>query len=45
MTYLGGLKIDKNMVVVMNRVSICIRLATPPLKVFPTDETAIDIDI
>jgi len=45
MAYLGGLKIDKNVVIVMNRVCIRIRLATPPLKVFPADETAIDIDI
>lgn len=29
----------------MNGVCVCVRVATPTLKVLPTYETAIDIDI
>jgi len=33
------------MVIIVNRVGIRIRIATPPLKVFPADKAAIDIDV
>ena len=44
-TYLGSLKIDENVMIVVDGMCICIRIASPPLKVFPAHEAAIDVDI
>ena len=45
LSYLGGLKIHKNMMIIVNRVGICIGITTPSLKVCPADEAAVDIDV
>lgn len=44
-SYLGGFKINEDMVVVMNRVGVCIGFATSSLEVFATNETPINIDV
>ena len=45
MTHLGGFEVDKDMVIFVDRMSIRVRTSTSSLKVLPTNETSIDIDV
>ena len=44
-THLGRLKVDKDMMIIVDGMCICIRIASPPLKVLPAYKAAIDVDI
>ena len=43
--YLCCLKVDENVVIVMNRVCVCLRLAPSPLEVLPANKTPVNVDV
>lgn len=44
-THLGRLKINEDMMIIVDGMCICIRIASPPLKVFPAYKAAVYVDI
>ena len=44
-THLGRLKVDEDMMIIVDGMCICIRIASPPLKVLPAYKAAVDVDI
>jgi hypothetical protein len=44
-TYLGCFEVDEDVVVIVDGVCVCMRIAATALEIFTTDETSINIKI
>ena len=43
--YFRAFEVDEYMVVIMNRVSICVRVPSSALEIFAADKATVDIDV